>query len=101
MLGDAQERWLLDGLAASDVRWNVLVNNVMMGRLDHDGPSGDILWHDAWDGFPAARTRLTDHFVNAGVRNPVVIIGDWHSTSSTTSSGTSTGPTRRWWPPSS
>ncbi|MDQ3715732.1 MAG: alkaline phosphatase D family protein [Actinomycetota bacterium] len=80
MLGDAQERWLLDGLAASDARWNVLANNVMMGRLDHDGPSGDILWHDAWDGFPAARTRITDHFVNAGVRNPVVITGDWHST---------------------
>jgi alkaline phosphatase D len=52
----------------------------MMGRLDHDGPSGDILWHDAWDGFPAARKRVTDHLVEARVRNPVVITGDWHST---------------------
>ncbi|MBA3417656.1 MAG: alkaline phosphatase D family protein [Geodermatophilaceae bacterium] len=80
MLGQRQEDWLLDGLATSSARWNVLANNVMMGRLDHDGPTGDILWHDAWDGFPAARTRITDHFVDAEVRNPVIITGDWHST---------------------
>ncbi|GAA2649757.1 alkaline phosphatase D family protein [Streptomyces vastus] len=80
MLGRRQESWLLDGLAASGARWNVLANNVMMGRLDHDGPSGDILWHDAWDGFPAARNRLTDHLAQAEVSNPVIITGDWHST---------------------
>ena len=80
MLGQEQERWLLGRLAASRSTWNVLANNVMMARLDHDGPAGDILWHDAWDGFPAARTRITDHFATAAVRNPVVITGDWHST---------------------
>ncbi|MGK5534307.1 alkaline phosphatase D family protein [Streptomyces sp. URMC 129] len=80
MLGERQERWLLDGLAASGARWNVLANNVMMARLDHDGPAGDTLWHDAWDGFPAARTRVTDHLAAARVSNPVVITGDWHST---------------------
>ena len=38
MLGAAQERWLLDGLRRSDAHWNVLASNVMMARLDHDGP---------------------------------------------------------------
>jgi len=80
MLGRSQERWLYDGLAASEARWDVLANNVMMSRLDHDGEAGDILWHDAWDGFPAARTRLTNHLAQASVRNPVIITGDWHST---------------------
>jgi alkaline phosphatase D len=80
MLGQAQERWLYKGLEKSRARWDVLANNVMMGRLDHDGPEGDRLWHDAWDGFPAARNRVTWRFANAGVRNPVVITGDWHST---------------------
>jgi alkaline phosphatase D len=80
MLGRPQERWLTAGLAASTARWNVLANNVMMGRLDHDGAAGDLLWHDAWDGFPAARKRVTDAFVRHGVRNPVVLTGDWHST---------------------
>ncbi len=80
MLGRRQERWLHDGLAESKARWTVLANNVMMARLDHDGPDGSTLWHDAWDGFPAARNRITRHFVDADVRNPVMITGDWHST---------------------
>jgi len=80
MLGAAQEQWLYDGLAASRARWNLLGNNVMLGRLDHDGAEGDRLWHDAWDGFPAARNRLTDAWVRHRVRNPVALTGDWHST---------------------
>jgi alkaline phosphatase D len=80
MLGVDQEAWLTAGLHASHARWNVLANSVMMGRLDHDGPDGDIIWHDAWDGFPAARKRVTDTFADAGIRNPVMVTGDWHST---------------------
>ncbi|RBM20973.1 alkaline phosphatase [Prauserella sp. PE36] len=79
MLGFQQERWLYDGFAASSATWNLLGSNVMMARLDHDGPSGSRLWHDAWDGFPAARKRLTDAWTRHGVRNPVVVTGDWHS----------------------
>ena len=80
LLGGTQEKWLLDGLRGSDARWNVIATSVMMARLDHDGPSGDIIWHDAWDGFPASRRAVTDTFVSAGVRNPVLVAGDWHST---------------------
>jgi alkaline phosphatase D len=80
MLGAEQERWLYRGLAASAARWNILGSNVMVGRLDHDGAAGDLLWHDAWDGFPAARNRLTDAWVHHRVSNPVVVTGDWHST---------------------
>jgi alkaline phosphatase D len=80
MLGEAQERWLLDGLRRSRAQWNVLASSVMMARLDHDGPDGDIIWHDAWDGFPASRQAITDVYSRAGVSNPVVVTGDWHST---------------------
>jgi len=80
MLGTAQERWLEAGMAGSAARWNIIGNNVMLGRLDHDGTAGDRLWHDAWDGFPSARKRLTDAWVRHEVRNPVVVTGDWHST---------------------
>lgn len=80
MLGAEQEAWLYDGFAASTARWNILGNNVMLARLDHDGAAGDRLWHDAWDGFPAARNRLTQAWVGHQVRNPVVVTGDWHST---------------------
>ncbi len=80
MLGRRQERWLYDGLRRSSARWNVIGSNVMMGRLDHDGQAGDLLWNDAWDGFPEARNRLSRQIVASGIRNPVVVSGDWHST---------------------
>ncbi|MEO3922801.1 alkaline phosphatase D family protein [Micromonosporaceae bacterium B7E4] len=80
MLGAEQERWLYAGLAASTARWNILGSNVMLARLDHDGAAGERLWHDAWDGFPAARNRLTEAWVRHQVSNPVVVTGDWHST---------------------
>lgn len=80
MLGREQERWLDRGLRRSDARWNLMGSNVMMARLDHDGDAGQRLWHDAWDGFPAARRRITDAWQRYDVSNPVVLTGDWHST---------------------
>jgi phosphodiesterase/alkaline phosphatase D-like protein len=97
MLGQRQERWLDRGFAASRARWNILGNNVMVARLDHDGPAGQLLWHDAWDGFPAARNRLTRAWVEHQVSNPVVVTGDCTPPSSTTSTATSTTRRRRWW----
>jgi alkaline phosphatase D len=80
MLGREQERWLFDGLEDSSARWNVIAQQVMMGQLDHDRGDPRIYWHDAWDGYPAARQRLIDHLARGRVRNPMVITGDWHST---------------------
>lgn len=80
MLGQEQERWLYDGLHSSSARWNVIGSDVMMARLDHDGDAGDLLWNDAWDGFPEARNRLCRNIVDARVRNAVIVSGDWHST---------------------
>ncbi len=43
MLGDAQERWLLDGLGRSRARWNVLANQVPLSQMDFgDGPQLDL-----------------------------------------------------------
>jgi alkaline phosphatase D len=55
MLGAAQERWLLDGLAGSGATWQVLAQQVTMMRRER--PSG-ALSMDKWDGYPAARERL-------------------------------------------
>jgi len=53
---------------------------VMMGRLDHDGPDrGDPLARRVGR-LPGRPHRITDQFVDADVRNPVIITGDWHST---------------------
>ena len=34
---------------------------------------------DSWDGYAASRDRITRGWVDAGVRNPVVLTGDVHA----------------------
>ena len=76
-LGAAQERWLVDGLARSDARWNVVAQQIFFARRDcTPGPARDVQ-PDAWDGYPAARRRLTRALERAA--NPIVLSGDVHS----------------------
>ncbi len=80
-LGFDQERWLYEGLARSDARWNVLAQNLVMAGLRF-GAGGDQetrYWTDTWDGFPGARDRLMEALQVIRPRNPVVLSGDYHS----------------------
>lgn len=45
MLGDAQEKWALPGDFHLAGPLDLLGNDVMLGRLDHDGGAGERLWH--------------------------------------------------------
>lgn len=74
MLGAAQERWLLDGVAQSHATWQVLAQQVMM--LPVALPHGFNL--DSWDGYPAARARLLAGLAERRV-NAVVTTGDVHA----------------------
>ncbi|WP_236240506.1 alkaline phosphatase [Streptomyces sp. CC228A] len=78
MLGAAQERWLLDGWRRSRPVWNVLPQQVVLARRRNVPGPGHKVSMDAWDGYPAARTRLLDGAWNAGVDNLVVLTGDVH-----------------------
>ncbi|WP_395022274.1 alkaline phosphatase D family protein [Dongia sp.] len=80
LLGEEQEAWLYDGLAASKARWNVIGQTVLMAPLHDNHPGTEAHeWTEAWDGYPAARTRLLDHIESSGVANPVVLSGDNHA----------------------
>jgi alkaline phosphatase D len=81
ILGPAQEAWLFDGLARSSARWNILAQDVLMAQLRQRVSLVGIVghWTDAWDGYPASRTRLLRHVEASRVSNPVVIGGDLHS----------------------
>jgi alkaline phosphatase D len=70
LLGDAQERWLLDGAGGSAAVWNVLANQTLIAQADNG--------EDMWDGYPAARGRLLGGLHERGVANPVVLTGDIH-----------------------
>lgn len=79
LLGDEQEAWLLDGLGASEARWNVLAQQIVFAQLAI--PLGDATFFnlDQWDGYPAQRRRVLEAIEEAGTPNPVVITGDIHA----------------------
>jgi alkaline phosphatase D len=79
LLGAEQEAWLFEGLAASDARWNVLAQQVLMARLDSEpGPPLEV-YMDNWNGYDAARRRVLDFLATRRPANPVVLTGDIHS----------------------
>jgi alkaline phosphatase D len=82
MLGLAQERWLDESLAdrhTGQTRWNLLAQQTVFGQRDFRPGTGRILVNDAWDGYPAARRRLTDSLRRHQVPNPVFLGGDIHA----------------------
>lgn len=106
LLGSAQDQWLAAGLKASTASgktWQVLVQQVLMGKLQSppnlldlmgDGlppfirnrlvasamasQAGLPLNMDAWDGYPAARERVFEAALAADA-NLFVVAGDTHN----------------------
>lgn len=78
LLGAAQEQWLDTQLAQSGGGWTVLGQQTLFGRRDTQPGPGELLWNDGWDGYPAARARLTDSLQRHSVRDAVLLGGDVH-----------------------
>ncbi|WP_433374658.1 alkaline phosphatase D family protein [Actinoplanes sp. CA-142083] len=80
MTGPEQERWLVDGLRHSGVRWNLLANQVMWAQNDRTAGPTQTFDFDNWDGYRAQRKRLLTYFGSGHVDNPVILTGDRHCT---------------------
>ncbi|MBF6095406.1 alkaline phosphatase D family protein [Nocardia cyriacigeorgica] len=78
ILGGAQRQWLLDGFAHSPARWQILGNQVVLGRTDHDPGPGVAISTDAWDGYASERAAILGAAADRSVRNLVVLTGDRH-----------------------
>lgn len=78
MLGQAQEAWLAQRLAAERRPWTLLAQGVFFAPLALDG-TGDAVYSDQWDGYAAGRSRLLDQLARPNVSNPLVLSGDVHS----------------------
>lgn len=78
-IGAEQERWLLDGLATSTARWNVIAQQVMMADVDRRAGPDAAYFMDQWAGYPAARDRILTFLDERRPSNPIVISGDIHS----------------------
>ncbi len=77
-LGRKQEGWLDAGLAqdaARSTRWSVLAQQTLLSPRHY--PSG-LQSTDTWDGYPAARERLTASIARHAPKSTVVLGGDIH-----------------------
>ena len=82
MLGAAQERWLEAGLAqangAGQGGWTVIGQQSLFGMRDARPGPDEFQWNDGWDGYTAARSRLTAALQRTQAANPVLLGGDVH-----------------------
>ena len=79
MLGDAQEKWLMESMRSSRQTWNVLANQVMFSKIDAKPGEGAEYSMDQWGGYEVPRQRLCRFFEEAQPANPIVLTGDIHS----------------------
>jgi alkaline phosphatase D len=77
--GGDQEQWLVDGFRRSTSRWDLLGQQVFFAQRDSDQGPLEVTSMDAWDGYVASRDRITRGWVDAKVRNAVVLTGDVHA----------------------
>lgn len=78
LLGQRQEQWLADAFARGQGAWTLIGQQTLFGRRDNQPGPGEQLWSDGWDGYPAARRRVTDALQQHRVANPVILGGDVH-----------------------
>ncbi|MGB4116581.1 MAG: alkaline phosphatase D family protein [Polaromonas sp.] len=81
MLGLEQERWLDTAWGSTQgksIGWNIVGQQSLIGQRDWKVGQEQSLWNDGWDGYSAARTRLTDSAQKNAVSNLVVLGGDVH-----------------------
>jgi alkaline phosphatase D len=80
-LGAEQERWL-DGALSRGARsggWNILAQSTRFGERNlRTGSTQQSYANDGWDGYLAARSRLTDALQKYEVNNAVMLGGDVH-----------------------
>ena len=77
--GQAQERWLEQGLRMSRTRWNIIAQQTLFSPFDRKPGPETRFSADGWDGYPAARDRLLEALATHRPSNPVFIGGDLHA----------------------
>jgi alkaline phosphatase D len=81
MLGEKQEDWLTNEFSGAKKRsatWNVMAQSTLFGQRDNKAGEGQSFFNDGWDGYPAARTRITDALQKNAVQNAIMLGGDIH-----------------------
>jgi alkaline phosphatase D len=81
MVGAEQLQWLLEDLATTKARWNVVAQQTGFAPFNRQTavlPRNFGVGADGWDGYVAERQQILDWVVEHGTSNPVVLTGDSH-----------------------
>ena len=80
MLGGEQRDWLLEELATTKTRWNILAQQTGFSPFNRGTAVGAPNFNtpDSWDGYAGERQRILDWMVEQKTSNPVVLTGDSH-----------------------
>ena len=73
MLGTGQRDWLLEELATTKARWNVLAQQTGFAPFNRETPTVPRnfgVGADSWDGYVAERQRILDWMVEQRTENP-------------------------------
>jgi alkaline phosphatase D len=82
LLGQQQFDWFVNSMDTSSTRWQVMGQQVMMGRLNLQPLSFLPPFYpndDQWDGYPYERQRIWDTVLTNNIQNFVVLTGDIHT----------------------
>ena len=88
LMGDLQEAWLFEQLRASqraNTPWTLLGQQVVFSPISLPGTR--ITNPDAWDGYPAQRTRVLDVLEREKLRSLVVMTGSTSSARCSSAAG--------------
>jgi alkaline phosphatase D len=78
LLGAAQERWLDEALSVRQGGWTIIAQQTLFGARDLQARGAPAFWNDGWDGYAAARSRLTAAVQRHKVADVVLFGGDVH-----------------------
>jgi alkaline phosphatase D len=78
LLGPAQETWLDATFASAAPGWTIVAQQTLFGQRNLTPARSRSFWNDGWDGYPAARRRMTESLARHRVSDPVLLGGDMH-----------------------
>ncbi|MER6950359.1 alkaline phosphatase D family protein [Nonomuraea sp. NPDC000554] len=79
ILGQEQERWLIDGFQRARAQWDLIGQQVFFASRTITAGPAHLTNQNTWDGYLASRQRVTRGWIDAGVRNAVMLTGSAHA----------------------
>ena len=79
MLGEAQERRLMESIVDNGTPWNVIASTSVFSPFHLDIDDKTLNFTGSWDGYPANRDRIVDAINRGAAGRAVILSGDMHS----------------------